>query len=191
MPTKPLDRLMFAQGGLCFFCSAPLPKSEASVEHLVASSRAGSNSDDNCVACCKAMNGLLGSMSLKEKIKVVLNQKGQFKCPNGIGNPPAKQVAKQPNKVKVIVEPAAATAPKAPPGQASPNEVSPEKIIKVIENLKSRGNARPKHLSSLKATLRALASLKLTLPQVVYVLEQLQAGGKISIDSSEIVTYKL
>ena len=74
MPTKPLDRLMFAQGGLCFFCSAPLPKSEASVEHLVASSRAGSNSDDNCVACCKAMNGLLGSMSLKEKIKVVLKK---------------------------------------------------------------------------------------------------------------------
>ncbi|WP_271680975.1 HNH endonuclease [Thermomonas mangrovi] len=182
---------MFAQGGLCFFCSAPLPKSEASVEHLVASSRAGSNSDDNCVACCKAMNGLLGSMSLKEKIKVVLNQKGQFKCPNGIGNPPTKQVAKQPGKVKVIVEPAATTAPQASPGQANPNEVSPEKIIKVIENLKSRGNARPKHLSSLKATLRALASLKLTLPQVVYVLEQLQAGGKISIDSSEIVTYKL
>jgi len=37
MPTKPLDRLMFAQGGHCFFCKKPLSKSEASVEHLVAS----------------------------------------------------------------------------------------------------------------------------------------------------------
>ena len=191
MPTKPLDRLMFAQGGLCFFCSVPLPKSEASVEHLVASSRAGSNSDDNCVACCKAMNGLLGSMSLKEKIKVVLNQKGQFKCPIGIGTHTTKQVAKQPTKVKVVVEPAKAMPQKAAPPQANQIEVSPEKIIKVIENLRSRGNARPKHLSSLKATLRALASLKLTLPQVVYVLDQLQAGGKISIDSNEMVTYKL
>ena len=85
MPTKPLDRLMFAQGDRCFFCNVQLPKAEASVEHLVPSSRAGSNSDDNCVACCKAMNALLGSMSLKEKIKVVLNQKGQFSCPNGAG----------------------------------------------------------------------------------------------------------
>jgi len=38
--------------------------------------------DENCVACCKAVNALLGSMSLKEKIQVVLNQQGQFKCPN-------------------------------------------------------------------------------------------------------------
>lgn len=86
MPTKPLDRLMFAQGGICFFCKKPLPKSEASVEHLVASANGGSNSDENCVACCKAVNALLGSMSLKEKIQVVLNQKGQFKCPNGTGS---------------------------------------------------------------------------------------------------------
>jgi hypothetical protein len=35
--------------------------------------------------CCKTVNALLGSMSLKEKIRVVLNQKGRFKCPNGTG----------------------------------------------------------------------------------------------------------
>lgn len=33
MPTKPLDRLLFAQGGLCFFCKRPLSSAEASVEH--------------------------------------------------------------------------------------------------------------------------------------------------------------
>ncbi|MGL6334488.1 HNH endonuclease [Aeromonas jandaei] len=61
---------MFVQGGLCFFCKQPLPKTEASVEHLLASANGGSNSDENCVACCKAVNRLLGSMSLKEKFQV-------------------------------------------------------------------------------------------------------------------------
>jgi len=77
---------MFAQGGRCFFCKQPLPKTEASVEHLVASANGGSNNDENRVACCKAVNALLGSMSLKEKIRVMLNQQGQFKCPNGSGS---------------------------------------------------------------------------------------------------------
>src|SRR5258708_18119541 len=87
MPTKSLERLMFVQGGLCFFCKQPLSKADASVEHLLASANAGSNHDDNCVACCKSFNALLGSMSLKEKFQVVLNQKGQFKCPNSGGSP--------------------------------------------------------------------------------------------------------
>jgi|SRR5262245_3800229 len=90
MPTKPLDRLLFAQGDLCFFCRGPLSKADASVEHLVASAKGGGNGDDNCVVCCKAMNALLGSRSLKEKFEVVLNQKGHFKCPNGVQKPAAK-----------------------------------------------------------------------------------------------------
>ena len=88
MPTTPMSRLLFAQGGDCFFCKAPLPKNEASVEHLVALSNKGADNDTNCVVCCKALNALLGSMSLKEKLQVVLNQKGKFICPNG--NAPTK-----------------------------------------------------------------------------------------------------
>lgn len=61
MSLKRLDQLLFAQGGACFFCNLPLSRSEVSVEHLVPIARAGSNSDDNCVACCKAINALLGS----------------------------------------------------------------------------------------------------------------------------------
>src|SRR5688572_20698886 len=83
MPTTPLDRLLFIQGGMCFFCEAPLSRADSSVEHLVARSRGGGNGDANCVACCKAINALLGSMSVKEKFRVVLNQRGSFKCPNG------------------------------------------------------------------------------------------------------------
>ena len=33
MPTTPIQRLLFAQGGNCFFCSHKLTKAEASVEH--------------------------------------------------------------------------------------------------------------------------------------------------------------
>jgi hypothetical protein len=68
---------MFVQGGLCFCCKQPLPRAEASVEHLLAGANGGSSKDENCVACCKSINSLLGSMSLKEKLQVVLNQKGQ------------------------------------------------------------------------------------------------------------------
>src|SRR4249919_3272315 len=80
---KQLDRLLFLQGGLCFFCKQPLSLSDASVEHLLASANGGTNSEENCVACCKALNALFGDKSLKEKLQVVLNQRGQFKCPKG------------------------------------------------------------------------------------------------------------
>lgn len=86
MPTKPIDRLMFAQGSLCFFCKKPLSLSEASVEHLIATANGGHNHDENRVVCCKALNALFGSMSLKEKIQVIVNQRGDFKCPNRKGS---------------------------------------------------------------------------------------------------------
>jgi len=101
MPTRPLDRLLFVQGGLCFFCKHPIPKADASVEHLVASANGGSNGDENCVVCCKAMNALLGSMSLKEKIQVILNQEGKFRCPNGVQKKPTK--AGETPLVKLVV----------------------------------------------------------------------------------------
>lgn len=126
MPTKRLDRLMFVQGGLCFFCKQPLPKSEASVEHLFASSNGGSNSDENCVACCKSVNALLGNMSLKEKFQVVLNQKGQFKCPNGAGSVKAPT----PSKAPPAVSPQA--KPKAPPKAPAVDKTKDDKLDFVV-----------------------------------------------------------
>ncbi len=84
MPTKPIERLMFAQGGECFFCRRPLRKADASVEHLVAVTHGGKDNDENCVACCKSLNTLFGRMSLKEKLHIILNQKGDFACPAGL-----------------------------------------------------------------------------------------------------------
>jgi hypothetical protein len=171
MPTKPLDRLMFAQGGLCFFCKHPLPKSEASVEHLVASANGGSNNDENCVACCKAVNALLGSMSLKEKIQVVLNQKGQFKCPNGAGTK-------------------AASKPKAKPAAPPAKKASDDTFSLVVANLKQRGHSRPRKLKTLSSTIASLFPKGLSEAELSALIQQLQSTGKITITDNN-VTYAL
>lgn len=180
MPTKPLDRLMFVQGSLCFFCKQPLPKAEASVEHLLASANGGSNNYENCVACCKAVNALLGSMSLKEKFQVVLNQKGQFKCPNGAGS--VKAVAKpKPNS-----KPNLTTTPKAPVAAKSKED----KLALVVANLKQRGNSKPRTLKTLTSTVASLFSKDLSEAELIALVQQLQSKGKV-IMSENKVTYAL
>lgn len=172
MTTKPLDRLMFAQGGVCFFCDMPLPKADASVEHLVPSSRAGSNNDDNCVACCKAVNALFGSMSLKEKIRVVLNQKGKFLCPNGNGSMKTASVA---------------------PVETAPAPQKMDNYAVVLADLKKRGASRPRKIETLKSTIRATvknAKSSITEAQLETLIKHLQANGKIVI-SEKKVAYSL
>lgn len=166
MPTKPLDRLMFVQGGVCFFCKQPLPKAEASVEHLLASANGGGNSDENCVACCKAVNALLGSMSLKEKFQVVLNQKGQFKCPNGAGS--AKTAAKP--KTSAIAKP------------------KNDQLVLVIANLKQRGNSKPRTLKTLTSTISSLFPKGISEADLAALVQQLQSTGKVTVEGSK-VTY--
>ena len=163
MPTKPLDRLMFAQGGLCFFCRAPLAKADASVEHLVASANGGRNDDDNCVVCCKAMNALLGSMSLKEKIQVVLNQKGQFRCPNES-------------------QTATATASR---GNAKP-KVATDRYGIVVANLRQRGAAKPKSVKTLSSTIRSLFQKDITDKELSAILQRLQADGVLTIEGAKV-----
>ncbi len=166
MPTKPIDRLLFAQGGLCFFCKNPLKKADASVEHLVASANGGRNDDDNCVVCCKTVNALLGSMSLKEKIQVVLNQRGQFKCPNGS----PKAVTKS---FTVVAQPKAAT----------------DRFSFVVTNLRQRGAAKPKSVAKLKSTIRSILK-DITDKELTTLLEQLRAKGVLTFDGTK-VTYAL
>jgi hypothetical protein len=172
MTSKPIDRLLFAQGNLCFFCNMPLLKAHATVEHLVPTSRAGSNSDDNCVACCKAMNTLLGSMSLKEKIRVVLNQNGQFTCPNGkIATPP--------------VPPS--------PENGAPSPPTTEHDYLVLAALLKQGKSRPSKVKLLKNAIRVMVSNakgSITESQLETLIKQLQANGKIIIDGTK-VSYSL
>jgi len=170
MPTKPLDRLLFAQGGRCFFCKKPLPRSEASVEHLVASANGGRNEDDNRVACCKAVNALLGSMSLKEKVQVVLNQEGRFQCPNGAGS--AKPTPQQAKTAKQTVA-------------RNPNTADLERVL---ANLKQRGGARPRTLKTLTTTVASLFPKGLPEVELAQLLQQLQQTGKVIVSENH-VTY--
>ena len=156
MPTKPLDRLLFAQGDLCFFCRGPLSKADASVEHLVASAKGGGNGDDNCVVCCKTMNALLGSRSLKEKFEVVLNQKGHFKCPNGVQKPAAKAPA---DPAELVI------ANLRQRGSAKPKTV--KALLGTIRSLFQKGIAEER-LTSLLEQLEAKGFIVIEGTKVVY-----------------------
>ena len=158
MPTKPIDRLLFAQGGLCFFCERALSPADASVEHLVSTSNGGSNHPDNTVACCKALNSVLGHMSLKEKLRVVLNQKGQFKCPNG-GD--------------ALVKPTG-------------NEPAAQRLALVVENLHKRGTSRPRTVKTLGSTISAMFQKKLTEQEVASLIGRLQAQGIITVIGTKV-----
>ena len=167
MSTKPLDRLMFAQGDLCFFCREPLPRSEASVEHLVASTNGGGNGDENCVACCKSLNALFGSMSLKEKIQLVLNQKGHFRCPNGNRFPKA---------AVALVTPS--------PSHASKSVA--EKLDWILNDLRKRGTARPRTVKTLFSTIGALFQKQLPEHEVSALIEHLQKQGVVMVSGTKV-----
>lgn len=141
--TTHLDRLLFTQGGQCFFCRKPLPKADASVEHLLVNANGGTNDDGNCVACCKALNHPLGSKSIKEKMQIVLNQRGNFQCPGNTCVPAKTPSSPSPAK----------TAPKAAPAPTNGN-TSP--IDLVLADLKKRGASRPRKISTLASTINAL-----------------------------------
>jgi hypothetical protein len=173
MPTKPLDRLVFAQGGLCFFCREPLSQSEASVEHLVGKANGGSNGADNCVACCKSLNALFGSMSLKEKIQLVLNQSGRFRCPNKTG-------ARKAAVVDAMV--------RAPSSRASVS--LPEKMARIVEDLRKRSSAKPRTVKTLSSTIGVLFQKKLSDQEIAALIERLQTDGVIVVSGAK-VSYEL
>jgi hypothetical protein len=170
MPTKRLERLMFIQGGACFFCKSALPRAEASIEHLFASANGGGNNEENCVACCKRLNALLGSMSLKDKFQVVLNQRGNFKCPNAVN-------------ANAAIE---KSAPQSVAASAAPVIAKPDHFSLAVANLKQRGNSRPKTLKTLTSTVSAIFAKALTQVELAVLIEKLQSSGKISIEGGKV-----
>lgn len=175
--TTHLDRLLFAQGGQCFFCRKPLPKAEASVEHLLASANGGTNDDGNCVACCKALNHLLGSKSIKEKMQIVLNQRGNFQCPGNV----IQQASTAPSPSN------AGAAPKAVPATAN------DTFDLVASDLKKRGASRPRKISTLTSTIKALLKQQKkpnSDAEVANLVTELQKLGKLNVTDTK-VTYKL
>ena len=173
MPTKTIERLMFAQGGQCFFCRKPLHKADASVEHLVAVSHGGKDNDENCVACCKSLNNLFGRMSLKEKLHIVLNQKGNFVCPAGSPaiSPPTKANPTKPN--------------------AKATTTFLERLALVVEDLQKRGNARPGTVEKLLNTIKTkLTHIGEPASEADALLQELSVKGLVIIAGAK-VTYAL
>ncbi len=172
MPTKPLDRLMFAQGGDCFFCRKPLQRVDASVEHLVAVANGGKDYDENCVACCKSLNRLFGHMSLKEKLQIVLNQRGHFRCPADTDAPKPTKVASE------IAD------PQTP-------RTDDERVALVLLDLQKRGSAKPGTVDKLLNTIRTrLVHLGDGDVQAEGVLSELAARSFVEILDKK-VTYAL
>lgn len=163
---KQLERLLFLQGKRCFFCEQPIPLGEASVEHLVASANGGLNEDNNCVVCCKAVNAALGSLSVKAKLRAVLNQRGPFKCPN-----------------RVLV--AATPAP-----QGMGEDGSTERIALVVADLQKRGAARPRRVVTLKNTIASVFQKQLSDAELNALVEALENRKFIAVEESK-VTYAL
>lgn len=156
MSIKPIDRLLFAQGGQCFFCQKELAPGDASIEHLVAKANGGGNGEDNVVACCKAMNSLMGHMSLKEKLGVILKQKGVFKCPNGVAK----------SKVSVAL----------PEGAYE----------RVLEDLRKRGENVPKTVKALKGSINNLFQKGLSPQQLDALLSRLKTSEIVTVEGTKI-----
>jgi hypothetical protein len=157
---KQLERLMFLQGQQCFFCQLAIPEGEASVEHLVASANGGGNGDENCVACCKAVNSALGSLSIKEKLKVVLNQRGTFACP------------RTEKSVQIV--------------DAAAYKSIEEKISEVVDDLLRRGTSRPRKVATLQNTIAAVFKKKLSDAEIASLFAALINKGYILVDEQKV-----
>lgn len=158
---KQLQRLLFLQGNKCFFCNHPIPKGQATVEHLHALSTGGKKSDENAVVCCKDVNTWLGNRSVKEKFEVVLNHSRESAC----------------------------LAPILPKSEVKPDNkitTQAQKLLpEVLKNLIRRGKARPKTMEKLKNSLAT--TFKRTSPKVIEaVLELLKKKGYTAGEDGEV-----
>ena len=155
------------QGRRCFFCDETIPAGEASVEHLVASANGGSNEDDNCVVCCKALNSAFGSKPYKEKLRAVLSHRGQFVCPR-------QQTLEL-----------ASSSP-------APITVAPtdDQLTLVLADLARRGAARPRKEKTLRNTIAAVFEKKLAEEELSDLLARLQAKDYVRMSDGK-VDYKL
>ena len=162
MAASKLDQLIFAQGGKCFFCGEGISREDASVEHLVPVCREGTNHNDNCVACCKSLNELFGSVALKEKIRIILNQGGKFVCPASKGESKAvsRAIELQPKKTS--------------------------NIDRVIADLQRRGSARPATVAKLKNTIKAVLQNGTSEEDVNKLIQVLQSKKIVSIAGTKV-----
>jgi hypothetical protein len=160
---KQLERLLLFQHYKCFFCNHPIPKGQASVEHLDPLSKGGKKSDDNSVACCKTLNIALGSLPLREKFRIILGHKGASGC-------------------------LAATLPKPDAKPRNTHVTEAQKLLpEVVNNLRKQGTAKPKTSSTLRKSLRN--SFKKASPKIINAVMVLLKSKGYTADNDGEVTY--
>jgi hypothetical protein len=114
------------------------------------------------------VNALFGHMSLKEKFQVVLNQKGRFKCPNG--------VKALPKGLQVVAPPKGAAAPRA----------STDEFDMVVANLRQRGSSRPRTLKTLTSTIASILPKGLPQSEIAALVKRLETSRKVSVLNNKI-----
>lgn len=160
---KQLERLLFLQGNVCFFCRQEIPLGEASIEHLVALSNGGSRDDENCVACCKSTNAALGNLSVKAKLQVILSHQGRFACPM--------------------------SAPADEESSVSGRSLE-DRLAYVVVDLQKRGATRPRRSVTLRNTINSMFQNKLTDGEVTRLVAALQECKFITVQDTK-VSYSL
>lgn len=157
-----IERLLFAQGNRCFFCNDPLPVNDATVEHLVAQSNGGLSDDENCVACCTAINVALGNKSFKEKLRMILQHRPEFVCPRPKNEP-----------VETL-----------PP--LDPEEVARLRFELVLKQLQKRGRHRPAKVDALRNVITSVFDRQIADEDVERIVAELQSTGYITIENKNI-----
>ena len=76
-----LEKYLYLQHGKCFYCREDLALEDASIEHLNPTSKGGTKTENNEVACCATVNHTFGDMDLKRKFEFILKSSTNFKCP--------------------------------------------------------------------------------------------------------------
>jgi hypothetical protein len=116
-------------------------------------------------------------MSLKEKFQVVLNQKGNFKCPRGIGR--AGDAAD-----------AAIVKASLPPVELSNAPVNQhpkiDDIALVVANLKLRGSARPRTMRTLTTSIATLFPHGIAEVDIATIIRNLQSTGAVTVNEGKL-----
>ncbi len=159
--------MLLFQGNRCFLCDEPIPDGEASIEHLVASSRGGSSGDDNCIVCCKAVNEALGHKPFKEKLRVILSHRPRFRCPRHASPSPETAIA-----------------------VSTSAELAETKLAVTVRALRRLRTSRPRKVATLRNTISNAFERLVSEQEIDTLIEELVAANHIVINEQK-VSYNL
>lgn len=152
---KAIDKLLFEQGGKCFYCQDTLDRSRASVDHIVPKSLGGSNRTGNLVACCKSINTYFGNMDVREKMQIFINHGGRIPCPRHLEKEAPKPKPIQELKTTLFESPLVQIWLKAQDLPHNGKALSDSKAKAASKQITTKLLYRPKTLATLIRSLNS------------------------------------